>query len=74
MPSQLSDGRQQRVVLARALITNLQVLLLDEPLSALDEFLRLRMRVELKCVQNDLGITFIHAPIPSPRPSLWPTR
>lgn len=60
LPDQLSGGQQQRVALARALITRPQVLLLDKPLSALDPFLRIRMGGELRKLQKELGISFIH--------------
>ena len=70
---QLSGGQQQRVGLARALVTRPDVLLLDEPLGSLDANLRLRMQRELRRLNTDFGVAFVHVTHTQTEPSRSPT-
>jgi iron(III) transport system ATP-binding protein len=72
-PAQLSGGQQQRIALARALATAPSLLLLDEPLSALDAIVRVKLRQEIRSLQRQLGVTTIMVTHDQEKPSPWPT-
>ena len=71
-PSELSGGQQQRAALARAMVTNPKVLLLDEPLSAIDALLRHSLQVEIRRIQQELNMTAILLPMTRMKPWLCP--